>query len=300
MSLHPRQIEIFRMVMDDGGMTAAGRRLGISQPAVSRMIRDLELRLDLRLFDRRGSRLVPTHEGVLLYEQVCSLFSGLERIEEAASDIRAAKLGSLRIAALSDLSGGFLNRVLAEFLSSRRQVSVSLRAESSRNVVQIVAMHQVDVGIVQYTGDHPAVETMRLPPLEAACVLPAGHPLAARAVVEATDLVGLPIISLRRDSPLRMHFDAVLLAAGLRTERFVETSLSSSACELVAHGLGVAVISPFATTGLDPTRVVRRRFRPIVPYEIAIIFPVNRRRSAVVDDFVASFRAAVAGSFPPA
>lgn len=288
------------MVMEDGGMTAAAKRIGVSQPAVSRMIRDLEIRLSIRLFDRRGSRLVPTHEGMLLYDQVRSLFAGLDRIEDAASDIRAAKLGSLRIAAVSGLSGGFLNGVLAEFLAPRGQVSVSLRAENSRNVVQVVAMHQVDVGIVQYTGDHPAVETLRLPPLEAACVLPAGHRLAGREVVEAADLAGEKIIAMRRDSPLRMHFDAVLLGAGLRVDHVIETSLASSACELVGHGLGVAVISPFATTAVDPARVVVRRFRPVVPYEIAIIYPAIRRPAPLADAFVASFRAAVETRFPKA
>ncbi|HRK19420.1 MAG TPA: LysR family transcriptional regulator, partial [Hyphomicrobiaceae bacterium] len=59
-SLNPRQIEAFRMVMLRGSITAAAQMLNVSQPAVSRLIRDLEVRSGLALFERHGNHLLPT------------------------------------------------------------------------------------------------------------------------------------------------------------------------------------------------------------------------------------------------
>jgi DNA-binding transcriptional LysR family regulator len=283
--LHARQIEAFRAVMLTGSMTGAADLLRVSQPAISRLVRDLEDSLGFRLFERHGNHLVPMHEAALLYREVDRFFVSLDRIGQAAEDIRATKTGTLRLAAMTGFSVGLANRVIAAFLANRPGVSVSVHAENSRNVVQLVAMHHYDLGLVQVMGEHPGVETLPLPEVHALCVMPVGHPLGQQDVVKATDLAGVPIISLARNSPLRMRFDAVLLAAGVHAERRIETSLAAGVCELVAHGLGVAVIDPFTIPHVRSDRIVARRFEPTIPYETAAIFPLHRQRARVVDEF---------------
>ena len=65
--LNPRQIEAFRTVVVTGGVTAAAKALNVTQPAVTRLIHDLQYALGLTLFVKRGSRLVPTNEALSLY-----------------------------------------------------------------------------------------------------------------------------------------------------------------------------------------------------------------------------------------
>ncbi len=68
--LNPRQLEAFRAVMLSGGVTPAAELIGVSQPAVSRLIHDLQRALGLRLFERHGARLLPTGEAHSLYREV--------------------------------------------------------------------------------------------------------------------------------------------------------------------------------------------------------------------------------------
>src|ERR687897_862256 len=68
--LNPRQIEAFRAVVLTGGVSAAASLINVTQPAVSRMIRDLQQDLGLVLFERRGTGLVPTSEALSLYAEV--------------------------------------------------------------------------------------------------------------------------------------------------------------------------------------------------------------------------------------
>ena len=90
--LNPRQIEAFRTVIVTGGVTAAAQALHISQPAVTRLIHDLQYALGLKLFAKRGTRLVPTNEALSLYREVERQFvsplfhDGSDRVDGVADD----------------------------------------------------------------------------------------------------------------------------------------------------------------------------------------------------------------------
>ena len=113
--INHRQLEAFRAVMEAGTVTVAAERLYITQPAVSRLIQDLESALALTLFERRRGRLAPTVEAQALYEEVERSFSGLDKIAQAAADIRSLSRGTLRIAAMPALALGFLPRTIKKF-----------------------------------------------------------------------------------------------------------------------------------------------------------------------------------------
>src|SRR5262245_10941276 len=98
--LNPRQIEAFRALMLTGSATSAARMIYVTQPAVSRLVRDPQQTLGLKLFERRGTRLMPTSEALSLYAEVERSFVGLDRIQQAADELRTRRAGVLRIAAL--------------------------------------------------------------------------------------------------------------------------------------------------------------------------------------------------------
>ena len=97
--LSQRSLEAFRCVMRAGTVSAAADEMAISQPAVSRLIRDLEERLQLPLFSRRGGRVVATREAHELWTEVERSFVGLGQIERAATQIRQGYRATLTIAA---------------------------------------------------------------------------------------------------------------------------------------------------------------------------------------------------------
>ena len=79
-----RQVQAFRLIMTNRTMTIAAEQMSISQPAVSRLISDLEETLDLKLFERVGPRLLPTSAARRLIGEVDRVFLGLDFVEEAA------------------------------------------------------------------------------------------------------------------------------------------------------------------------------------------------------------------------
>ena len=83
-----RQLEAFNHVMNSGSMVAAAAVMHISQPAVSRLISDLEKELKFSLFNRKQGMLVPTPNGLTFFEAVEESFLGIQRLENAARHIR--------------------------------------------------------------------------------------------------------------------------------------------------------------------------------------------------------------------
>ncbi len=305
--LNPRQVEAFRTVIVTGGVTAAAHALNISQPAVTRLIHDLQYALGLKLFAKRGTRLVPTNEALSLYREVERQFVGLERIERAARSLREGQFGRLRIAALPTFNVGFLPRIVGRFMQDRPGLEAAVYGSISSQVVDWVASGFCDVGFAQGPLDFPHIEVEMLPPVAGAAVLPEGHRLAAKSVLVPEDFIGEPFVSLEQTTPMRYRIDAIFSSAGIPRQARVETPLSMIACGLVAAGAGVSIVDAFTAYEFGGRGIVVRPFRPAVLYEIGVVWASGRFRSALALDFADAVRTAVtqrandspASEFPP-
>jgi DNA-binding transcriptional LysR family regulator len=282
MLLHPRQLEAFQAVMRAGSMTGAAELMRVTQPAVSRLVRELEASLGMTLFQRSGSRIAPTHDAVQLQIEVERHFVGLGRIARAADEIRNARKGTIRVGAIAALSIGILNQVIHDFMAARPEVRIRLHTDTSPNVAQMVAMHQVDVGFTGPVRDAPGVRVQPLPEAAAVCVVPARHPLARRDVVECEDLRGRALVNLAPENPLRQRLDALLLTRGVHYRQVVETSLAASVGALVGLRLGIAVADPFTMHYLPRSGVAVRPFLPRLPVQYSALLPAHQAQRRLV------------------
>jgi DNA-binding transcriptional LysR family regulator len=296
-SLNPRQVEAFQAVMLTGSMTAAGTYLGVSQPAISRLVHDFEHQLQLALFVRKGAQVLPTPEAVLLYEEVRRSFTGLEQISRTAMEIRGGRSGSLRIAAMPAFALGYLAKIIAEFLADRPNISIKVHSDVSQNILNLVATDQFDLGIGAAPMEHAGVRTQLLPELEAVCVLPSGHALAGQKEVTVSDLEGVSVIGLSPNSRLGQRIDMTLRSSGVAYRMQVQGTLGTTLCALVAEEVGVAIVDPFTARALRDERVVRRRFRPRLAYDCALVTPAYRPEGRLVGDFANALRQAMLTHF---
>ncbi|PLQ00251.1 LysR substrate-binding domain-containing protein [Cupriavidus pauculus] len=300
MSLNPRQLEAFRSVMVSGSMTVAAERLKISQPAVSALIRDLEKRLEIRLFRREGNRLIPGAEAQRLFREVDRFYQGMEQIERVALDLKSARVGTLRVASMHTLGLSLLSEGVKQFAHARPEVDISLDIRNSLGVLELAAAHQIDIGFVQMAGDeYPGVEVFPLPSVAAVCMLPRGHALARKKSLKISDLQDEPLISLSGNSTVRMRLEAELDAAGVTCKRSVVTSLSHVACSLVAGGLGLTVVDPFTARRVRDPGVVWRPLSPAVQFHFSIVLPAHQPRPKVVEDFIKVVKALFLASVTP-
>lgn len=293
--LNPRQIEAFRAVVLTGGVGAAAGLINVTQPAVSRLIRDLQRQLGLVLFERRGTGLVPTSEALSLYAEVERSFVGLERIAQMATELRTRRAGFLRIAALPALANGFLPRFVGRFLAERPKLDIVLSGLVSHAVLAAVAQGQCDLGFAEASIEHVAVRRERMPLAPYVAVLPRGHRLARRKRLGPRDFEGENFISLGPSTLSRFRIDRAFAEHGVTRVMRIETPLSEIACSLAGAGAGVTLCEPFTATEYATRGIVVRPFEPRIEFEFGALYAAQRSVPPVAREFIDDFRAHVTG-----
>ncbi len=275
MKLSFRQLEVIRAVALHGGVTAAANDLGVSQPAVSMMLRECATSAGFALFVRAQGRLQPTPELRILLDEVDRVFKGLERIDRLVGHIHDASVGSVVVAATPTLADNLLPVAIAALRRARPRIQIAIQTMDNLSAVEAVTQGGVDFGLVLT----PIAETdARLVPLCAAdlvCVVPPGHALAAHAAVTPKDLEPYPLISFSRSLPLGRLVETSFRDAGLERRIAIEVNQSSTALALARAGAGVAILDPYLLLDEREHGVVRLRLEPRSMVMAQALVPAN-------------------------
>ena len=272
--------------MQMGGITAGADHLRLTQPAVTRLIRDLERTLGFALFVREHGRIRPTSEALALSREVDRCFIGLDRIDKLAADIRQGRAGRLRIAAIPALAVAVIPTILARFLADRPQVRIDLVDGSSPEIAEWIADGAYDLGFATTAAAHPAVEAHLLPPVRVVAVMAPAHPLARQTAIRPSDLAGEALIAPLRTTRLRVRLEESLARAGVEPDLRVETSLSAVACATAAAGGGIAIVETFTAELLKGLGAAVRPYRDGVEIEYAILTSARRKLSVTASAFL--------------
>jgi DNA-binding transcriptional LysR family regulator len=290
--LNFRQIEAFRAVMMEGSVTQAAAVLGITQPAVSGLIANLEESLGFLLFNRHKGRFQPTGEAVIFLEDAERLVATHGQAVRSARDIRDLKSGTLRIASLQCISMNFLPKLIARFISGRPDVKVSLQTRSSAQIREWISAHFFDIGIIELPTDNPAFDCEPLS-FDCVCALPQGHPLTEKAVITPKDLEAEPLIVLNPEHTTHFHLKAAFEMGGVTWAPHIESFLFAPACRMAAEGAGIAIADPFTVEDFAHLGLVARPLEPRIPYDLGLIYPAHRPRTRLVSEFVTELKTAL-------
>lgn len=281
-----RQIETFAAVMRAGTASRAAEILGVTQPAVSRTISDLEAAIGFALFARVRNRLIPTPEADSFFRDVEASFRGLDTLRASAARIRDHGSGRLRIASLSALGSSLVPKAIRRFRDRHPDVAVTLIVASSRAVRDMVASGDFDLGLAAEEIDLTGIEhqTFAAPP--AMCAVPVGHRLASNSLIVPADLHDEPFIAYVPEDRTRQRLDRIFADANATPLIVVETIYAATVCALVSEGVGIGLISTQALGGLDRSRITLVPFQPEIVVRSLLILPPGRPKSQHVRDMI--------------
>lgn len=277
--INTRQLEIIRTVIRSGSVTDAANVLGISQPAVSMVIKTCEKNAGFLLFVRKQGRLQPTPEAKTLFPELERIFDGVERVQRLVEELKDSKVGLIRVAATPILADNLLSFASRQFLDERPQVQLSIHTMPNYEVVDLVMTDRVDLGFVLSPEKYLDTRVIDLCASELVCVAPASHPLARLDRVTPHDLSQFPLISFSRSLPLGSLVDQIFYREGLKRRIAVEITQSSTACAMVRAGVGLAILDPFALLGSNGQGLVKIKLAPATPITAQLLMPPNGRVS---------------------
>ena len=274
-----RELRYFRAVAEDLNITRAAERLGIAQPPLSRAMRQLEHRLGVDLFDRSGPRLGLTEAGETLLKEsgpvLDALDSAVRRTQRAGQSS-----GGLVVTAKPGVATEVLHRIVTELQGELLGVQVVVSGFGEQ--ADMVRDGRADVALVSRPFDDHGLETELLYTEPRVAALPARHELAAREVLAADDLAGIPAPRWNRANVAERNYWSA------RPDDPVDGPIvqdSSQLLEVVAFGQAVALVpQSMAERNIRPD-VVYRPVTDVQPYQMLVVWPAGSR-SADLAKFV--------------
>ena len=281
-----RSLECLRAIMVTGSATAAARQLGLTQPAVSRLLAVLERSVGFELFERRKGRLVATNEALTLYREVDIALQSVDRVAQLARNLRNVDFGELSIVSPPSFAEGVLSHAIAQFIAEHPGVRVSLDSQSVEVARDMVSLRAVDCGFVKLPADYPGLSCESLVRAGTLCALPAGHRLARRRVVTVRDLRDEPLILLGQGRASRGQIDDAFHEAGVAMNVRVETHTVSAACAFARGGTGIAIVNEMLGVQYAGPGLTLRRFRPDFVHEYAFMTAADAPMTRVTRRFL--------------
>jgi DNA-binding transcriptional LysR family regulator len=283
MDVHVRDLRYFVAVAEELSFTrAAAERLFISQPALSKQIRQLESALRVALFERDKRTVALAQAGEALLPLARGIIEQWDAAQHAVAEAAVTQTATLAVGFQTSIGRGLIPAVTA----SMREVLPNWKL-----VLRQIAWDDPTVGLEKRAVD-VAIAWLPIPDREEFShkviasedrwvALPSGHHLASEISVDFNDLAGEPFIALPRSAGVLRDF---WLASDQRTSPVhvaAEVTTPEETFEAVASGIGVVLLSAGNATIYKRDGVVFRPVGGLSPSELAVVWRTGDQRPAV-------------------
>lgn len=261
----------FHAIVETGSVTSASSILGMTQPALSRLLAQLEASIGFELFYRDHGRLVPTQDGLLMFDEVDRSLHTLERVNSVVRDICEYRCGHLKLVAPPSFAESVLPDIVASFAASFSGVRLTVESPGSEAAMSMIANRSVDGGFLRLPLDRPDLRTETVVTSDTVCVVSERHPLAARPAITPTLLRGQGLIMLGQGTVSRACIEATFAREGVRPLVQIEAHTVAASCAFAARGLGVSLVNGLLAEAYLRPGLVARRFQPQLTNEYAFV-----------------------------
>ncbi len=239
-----RQLETFAAVARLKSFSRAAEALHLTQPAVSIQIRQVADVIGLPVFEQHGREIALTPAGEELLVAARGLDDVWNRFESAIAGLKGLRRGKLRVA-LVTTAKYFLPRMLGAFCRRYPDIDIELEIANRERIVERLRGNQDDLYVMSYPPADLDIVSRPFLDNELVVVAPPGHPAAGRRLTLA-DLAGEHFLLREAGSGSRHAVDEHLRDAGVRLDVRLSLSSNEAIRDLVASGLGLAVLSRHA------------------------------------------------------
>lgn len=264
MTLNLHHLRVFASVAEHGGFSRAAAALRLSQPAVSKSVRELERQTGVSLFDRGGRTPRLTEAGQLLRTRAVELFAVEQSAEEELRALRGLEGGVLRVGASTTVATYLLPPLLARFRAAHPAVALRLASANTRRIARALLERRIDVALVEGPVTNARIEIVPWREDELVVIAHPAHPLAARRALTLDRLAAEPVIVREPGSGTRDVAERALAQHGVRLRVLMQLASTEAIKQAVAAGLGAAIVSRAAVADqVALGRLVARRIRGV-------------------------------------
>lgn len=289
-----RQLEYFVAVAEERKITAAAKRLHITQPPLSHEVAALERELGVKLFVRRPRGVDLTDAGRVLYSRATTILGLCSSTAREVSDVGLGREGTLLVGIISSSGGQVPNREMLPLVDDYPKLSLDLREGNTYEVLEMLRRRVVELGVVRTPFATEGLTCHYAKPEPMAAIIPPNMACGARdGVVSLSELSGKPLVIYRRfEKLLQSLFDG----QGLHELVACVNDDARTTCVWSAKGFGIGLVpESFLSLVNLGSATVKRVEEDALTTRMAVVWPEERELSPLAQRFVDMFDAAYAG-----
>jgi DNA-binding transcriptional LysR family regulator len=244
--MNRNHLALFHAVAQAGGISRGAERLHVSQPAVSKQIKELEDALGIRLLERlpRGSRL--TDGGKLLAQYVQRMAVVEEETARAIEEFRGLKRGRLAVGASTTIGAYLLPQVFGEFHRQHSDIKLQLEIANTETIQNQLMEGSIEVGLTEGLMEAEHLDSEVFHEDELVAIAPRGHPLLKQKRVSTRELCREPFILREAGSGTRAVVERALGKRGMTVKPVLSLASPEAIKRAVIAGVGIAIVSRLA------------------------------------------------------
>ncbi len=235
------QLRIFQGVAQSRSFTRAAEIVHLTQPGISKHIKQMEQYFGVPLFDRTGRRATLTEAGTILFEATQEIMATIEAAERRIDDLKGLRGGRLRLGSSFPIGVYILPRVLAEFRRRYPAVEVALQISLSETVETKLLANELDLGLVSHDAGDPRLVARAFMSDELVVIVPPGHRWGKKRHVAPRELADETFIVAAQGAGTRAVVEERLRALGIVLTNVMEFGNLEGAKHAVEAGLGISV-----------------------------------------------------------
>ena len=228
-----KYIEAFSAVISTGSISAAARQLGVSQPAVSQLIKKLEAAVGAPLFVRRNGAIFPTGRAENLREDAIELLAQLDRFQTQLNYRETNLLSTIRMTATLSITNEVLPPIISEIHLRHPEAKFYVSSIPLTAMIDSLTQSHVDFAFHTRPLDHPQIRNDILAEVRQVAVMPRTHPLAERDSLAIEDIRGCKLVGLTRNDPSYQYYSALWQRHRIPTQHILQSPFASLSMQMV-------------------------------------------------------------------
>jgi len=233
---------VFHEVAKHKSFSKAAEELFISQPAVTKHIKELERKVGMGLIQRRRGGFALTEAGKILFKYTHKISSHLMDIENLLEDLKKEHQGILKIGTTESYSKGLMPKLLSGFQTSFPFMKIALDVGNSEEIEKSLLVYKNDLVLIAVTKKSPSFESIPFLKEELVLIVSPNHPLATKHAVSLKELGRYPLIIRAKGSTTRRIILQAFKEVGIHPSLYIEAGSSEFIKQWVSEGKGVCII----------------------------------------------------------
>jgi DNA-binding transcriptional LysR family regulator len=278
---------VFHEVAKHRSFSKAAEELFISQPAVTKRMKELERRVGMGLIQRRRDGFALTEAGKILFKYAQKISYHFMEIENVLGDLQKDHRGLLRIGTTESYSKCLMPKLLSGFQASFPYVKIALDVGNSEEIEKSLLFYKNDLGLIGVTKKSSRFESIPFIKEELVLIVSPGHRLVKKQTVSLKEIEGYPFIIRSKGSTTRKVLLEAFKALDIHPSLLIEAGSSEFIKQWVSEGKGVSIIVK---------RIVedegKRGFVKTIPLleklclEVAILYLKEERSNPAIKTFI--------------